>query len=105
MPLERRTPGLLGAVRLDVLRLHETWMELLFPRQLDPSRVLGKWKPETTAQKAAYHAWAALGLPLVAIGYPLLLLGFATRYYADRLDSAATRLGLAGVVALSSRSA
>lgn len=100
MPLERRTPGLLGAVRLDVLRLHETWMELLFPRQLDPSSVLGKWKPETASQKAAYYLWAAVGLPLVAVGYPLLLLGFATRHYADRLDSAATRLGIAGVVAV-----
>jgi len=85
-------------MRIDVVRLHETWMELLFPRQLDASRVLGKWTPETGPQKAAYFLWAALGTPLVLVAYPLLLLGFATRYYASRLDSAATRLGVLGAV-------
>jgi hypothetical protein len=97
----RSTPGLLGAIRIDLKRLHETWMELLFPRQLDASSVLGKWKPKTTPQTIAYRAWAALGVPLVAIGYPLLLLGFGTRFYVRRIDSATTRLGLAGVVAVS----
>ncbi|WP_053949323.1 hypothetical protein [Halolamina sediminis] len=88
----------MDAIRIDVARLHATWMELVFPRQLDPSSVLGRWEPETGGQKAAYYAWAALGIPLVMIGYPLLLLGFATRYYAGKLDSATTRLGIVGVV-------
>ncbi|MFC6615058.1 hypothetical protein ACFQAS_08870 [Halopenitus salinus] len=96
--MEPRTPGLLGAIRIDVARLHATWMELVFPRQLDAGSVLGRWKPETTPQKAAYNLWAAIGIPLVVIGYPLLLVGFATRYYAARLDSAATRLGIVGAV-------
>ncbi|WP_089384540.1 hypothetical protein [Halorubrum vacuolatum] len=88
----------MDALLLDVVRLHETWMEVVFPRQLDPSTVLGKWKPETTPQKLGYYLWAALGAPLVAIGYPLLLLGFATRFYATRLDSALTRIGVVGAV-------
>lgn len=90
--------GLLEAIRYDLVRLHDTWMEVLFPRQLNPSKVLGKWKPETTSQKVAYYFWAALGVPLVAIGYPLLLLGFATRFHARQLDNAAKRLGIIGVV-------
>ncbi|WP_224447377.1 hypothetical protein [Haloprofundus salilacus] len=95
-------PGLVGAIRIDLVRLHETWMELVFPRQLDAGRsVIGKWKPQTGPQRAAYSVWSALGVPLVALAYPLLLLGFATRFYAKRLDSAGARLGLVGVVLLS----
>ncbi|OYR85693.1 hypothetical protein DJ72_03815, partial [Halorubrum distributum] len=86
------------ALFLDVVRLHETWMEVVFPRQLDPSAVLGKWKPETTIQSVGYYLWAVLGAPLVAVAYPLLLVGFATRYYAAKLDSAVTRIGVAGAV-------
>ncbi|WP_435127594.1 hypothetical protein [Halobaculum sp. D14] len=100
--MERRSsPGLVDAVRIDIARLHATWMELLFPRQLDPGRVVGKWTPDTGPQKAAYYAWAALGVPLVAVFYPLLLFGFATRFYAARVDSAVARLGVVGVVFVS----
>ncbi|WP_049981212.1 hypothetical protein [Halolamina rubra] len=98
--MQGQRTGLIDAIRIDVARLHATWMELAFPRQLDPSSVLGRWEPETGPQKAAYYAWAAVGIPLVVIGYPLLLLGFATRYYATKLDSATTRLGIVGVVGL-----
>ncbi|RJX44621.1 hypothetical protein DM826_02330 [Halonotius aquaticus] len=91
----------MGAIRIDLLRLHETWMEVVFPRQLDPGHVLGKWKPETGVQTAGYYLWAALGLPLVLIGYPLLLVGYGTRFYAIKLDSAATRLGILGAVLVS----
>ncbi|WP_224269734.1 hypothetical protein [Haloprofundus salinisoli] len=95
-------PGVVGAIRIDLVRLHETWMELVFPRQLNVGNsVIGKWKPQTGPQRATYSAWSALGVPLVALTYPLLLLGFATRFYAKRLDSAGTRLGLVGVVLLS----
>jgi len=97
----RRSPGLIGAVQIDITRLHETWMEVIFPRQLNPGHVLGKWKPETGAQKVGYYLWATLGILPVLIGYPLLLVGFATRYYAAKLDSAGTRLGFAGVILLS----
>lgn len=97
--MERRgQTGLAEALALDVLRLHETWMEVVFPRQLDPSAVLGKWKPETVPQTIGYYLWAVLGAPLVAVTYPLLLVGFATRFYAAKLDSAVTRFGIAGAV-------
>ncbi|WP_431357863.1 hypothetical protein [Halobaculum rarum] len=99
--MEQRSTGLLGAVRIDIARLHATWMELAFPRQLDPGRVVGKWTPETTPQTITYYLWAAIGAPLVAIGYPLLLFGFAARVYVTTVDSAATRLGVVGVVLLS----
>lgn len=92
---------MLEAVRIDLVRLHETWMELVFPRQLNPSQVLGKWTPKTIPQRIAYYAWLLVGIPLVAVGYPLLLVGFATRFYARRLDSAGARLGIAGVVVVS----
>ncbi|MDZ5811125.1 hypothetical protein U4E84_07170 [Halorubrum sp. AD140] len=97
--MERRGQiSLAEALLLDIVRLHETWMEIVFPRQLDPSAVLGKWKPETAVQTAGYYLWAALGAPLVAVVYPLLLVGFATRYYASKLDSAVARFGVLGAV-------
>ncbi len=99
--MERRSPGLVDAIRIDITRLHETWMEVVFPRQLNPGHVLGKWKPETTAQKAGYYGWGALGAVPVLFGYPLLLLGYATRFHAAKADSAATRLGIIGVVLVS----
>jgi uncharacterized membrane protein (DUF485 family) len=98
--MQGQRTGIIDGIRIDVARLHATWMELFFPRQLNPSSVLGRWKPESAGQKLGYYAWAAIGLPLVLVGYPLLLLGFATRFYAKKLDSATTRLGIVGVVAL-----
>ncbi|MEF8780083.1 MAG: hypothetical protein V5A46_05340 [Haloferacaceae archaeon] len=95
-----RSSGLGDAIRIDLVRLYETWMEIAFPRQLDPGTVLGKWRPETTLQKVAYYGWGTIGVPLVAVGYPLLLVGVAVRYNARKLDSAGTRLGIAGVVFL-----
>jgi hypothetical protein len=95
-------PGLLEAVRIDLRRLHDTWLELAFPRQLDAERtVVGRWRPETLPQKIAYGLWAALGVPLVALGYPLLIVGVLVRFNASRLDTATTRLGVVGVVLLS----
>lgn len=99
--MDHRRPGFAGAVRIDVERLHATWMELLFPRQLNPGRVLGKWRPTTGPQRVTYYFWALVGLPLVAVGYPLLLAGVVARFHARGLDSAGGRLGLAGVVLLS----
>ncbi len=97
----RQRGGLVAAVRVDLVRLHETWMELLFPRQRDPEHsVLGKWQPTTTSGRVAYRLWGAVGVPVVGVLYPLLLLGFATRFYSRRFDSVETRLGLGGVVLL-----
>jgi len=94
--------GLLAAVRIDLRRLHETWMALAFPRQRDyEGTALGKWQPSSAGERATYGAWSAVGFGVVLVGYPLLLLGVATRFYARRLDGAATRLGLVGVILLS----
>lgn len=97
-----RDPGLLAALRLDLRRLHRAWLGLVFPRQLGTEgTVLGRWTPSTTTERVGFTAWSVLGVVAVAVGYPLLLVGFAARFYAGRLDGAATRLGVLGVVVLS----
>lgn len=94
--------GVVDGIRVDIVRLHESWMELLFPRQRGTAHsVLGKWKPSTTLDRAKYRAWGALGVLVVSILYPLALFGFATRFYARRLDSVEARFGLLGVLLLS----
>jgi len=95
-------PGeLTTAVKVDVKRLHESWMELIFPRQrATDDTVLGKWEPSTAGGELRYRLWALVGLLIVALLYPLAVVGFAARFYAERLDSAATRLGIVGVVLL-----
>lgn len=94
--------GLLAAVGYDLRRLHESWMELFFPRQRDAAHgVLGKWTPDTQSGWAAYRFWGTVGAPVVGLLYPFALFGFATRYYAKRLDTTVTRIGVLGVVLLS----
>ena len=94
--------GLVRAVRIDLKRFHETWMELLFPRQLDgDDAVLGKWKPTTQSGWLKYRFWAAIGAVVVAIGYPLTLLGYFLRFQTRRIGWAALRIGVVGVVVLS----
>jgi len=94
-------PGLLGAIRIDLRILHETWMEFFFPRQRNArDTVLGKWKPETAGQRVAYYLWALAGIVVVAVGYPLLLAGYFVRYQTRQVSGAAVRLGLLGVVVL-----
>ena len=91
--------GLVEGIKVDVVRLHETWMELVFPRQRTAVHtVLGKWQPRTTGDRIKYRLWGAAGVPLVALLYPLLLVGFGVRFNARRLDSATARLGVIGVV-------
>jgi hypothetical protein len=93
--------GLGRAIKVDLKRLHETWMELLFQRQRGAEdTVLGKYTPDSTAGMAGYRLWGALGAIVVAVLYPFAVVGFGARYYAGRLDSAATRLGILGVVVL-----
>ncbi|OAQ52477.1 hypothetical protein HTG_12710 [Natrinema mahii] len=93
--------GLVGAVRADVQRLHGAWMEIVFPRQRGRGHsVMGKWQPESLPQKVAYHAWSALGIVGLLLLYPLTVLGLATRYYAAKLDSTRTRLGIVGVTGI-----
>lgn len=94
--------GFVGAIRIDLKRLHETWMELLYPRQRNADQtVLGKWKPDTTGSKIAYTLWSALGYPVVALLYPFVLFGYFLRFQARSIDSAVTRIGVLGVIVLS----
>ncbi|WP_049921094.1 hypothetical protein [Halopiger djelfimassiliensis] len=93
--------GIVGAIRADLGRLHGVWMELVFPRQRGRGHsVMGKWQPETLPQKIGYYAWSTLGTLGLLVLYPLTVLGFATRYYAAKLDSTRTRLGIVGVTAI-----
>ncbi|QCC60574.1 hypothetical protein NP511_01095 [Natrinema thermotolerans] len=93
--------GFVGAVRADVQRLHGAWMEIVFPRQRGRGHsVMGKWQPESLPQKVAYHGWSALGVVGLLLLYPLTVLGLATRYYAAKLDSTRTRLGIVGVTGI-----
>jgi hypothetical protein len=94
-------PGVVGAIRIDLARLHGAWMELLFPRQFESHSVLGTWRPETTLGTVTYRAWGALGVAVIVVLYPLTLMGFATRYYARRIDRTAASIGIVGVVLLS----
>lgn len=92
---------LAAGVRVDLRRFHATWMELFYPRQRNAgSSVLGKYTPDSTLGMAGYRLWSLLGAIIVGLTYPLVLAGYVLRYQSRRLNSAATRLGLAGVVLL-----
>jgi len=94
--------GIVAGIRFDLRRMHETWMELFFPRQRDAaSSVLGKWKPKTTQEKVSYTLWYWIGVPLIGLLYPLVLFGYVLRFQSRRIDLTATRLGVVGVVVLS----
>ena len=77
-------------------------MELIYPRQRSTAHsVLGKWTPSTTTGWAAYRTWAAVGALVVALLYPAVLAGFATRFYTRRINRTAASIGLLGVVGVS----
>jgi signal transduction histidine kinase len=93
--------GVVEAVRFDLNKFHETWMELLYPRQRGASdTVLGKWQPQTTREKLTYNVWAALGALVVAVLYPLALFGVVVRFHARKIDVSVQKLGAVGVVLL-----
>lgn len=94
--------GLVEAIRIDLVRLHESWMALVFPRQREAKHtVLGKWKPRSRAGLAKYRVWGVLGALIVAVLYPLVLAGFATRFYTRRINQHAMRIGVVGVFLVS----
>lgn len=93
--------GVVGGIRIDLRRLHESWMELVFPRQRGSGHsVMGKWTPSTTSGWIGYRLWSAVGVPIVGVLYPLALFGLMFRFYASRIDRVAAGLGVAGVVIL-----
>ncbi|MEF8775921.1 MAG: hypothetical protein V5A43_05405 [Haloarculaceae archaeon] len=94
-------PGLVDLVRIDLVRMHETWMEFIYPRQRGAEdTVLGKWQPEEGLQATLYKLWSVLGVPVVGIVYPLVLLGYFIRFQTHRLNVTAVRIGAVGVVGL-----
>ena len=94
-------PGLVDLLKIDLVRMHETWMEFVYPRQRGASNtVLGKWQPEDGLQATLYKLWSALGVPVVGIVYPLVLFGYFVRFQTRRLNMTAIRIGAIGVLAL-----
>jgi len=102
MATRRRTEsGVVDGIRIDLRRMHETWMELFFPRQRGAdSSVLGKWEPTTTRETLTYNSWYYLGIPVIGLLYPLILFGYVVRFQTRKLDGTAMRLGTVGVVLL-----
>jgi len=93
--------GLADAIRFDLSRMHETWMEVFYPRQRDAEdTVLGKWTPDGGLQLYLYRLWSAVGVPVVAVLYPIVLFGYFVRFQARRVNLTAARLGFVGVVLL-----
>lgn len=93
--------GIVDAVKIDLRKFHETWMELVFPRQRDPDHsVLGKWQPETPREKVTYNGWSFLGVPVIGVLYPLALFGVIVRFQARQIDVSIQKLGAVGVFLL-----
>jgi hypothetical protein len=94
--------GIIGGIRIDLVRMHETWMELVYPRQRGAGdTVLGRWTPDSQLGMLGYRAWSAIGVPVIALIYPLVLFGAFIRFQTRRIGRTATSLGLLGVVVLS----
>ncbi|MFD1587137.1 hypothetical protein ACFR9U_09085 [Halorientalis brevis] len=94
-------PGVIDGIRYDLVRMHETWMELFFPRQRsEGSSVLGKWQPKTAREKLTYNSWRLIGAPVIGLLYPLVLFGYLLRFQSRRIDYTAAKLGKIGVFAL-----
>jgi hypothetical protein len=93
--------GVGDALKFDLVRMHETWMEFIYPRQRSAQgTVLGKWEPDGGASLLLYKLWAALGVPVVGLVYPVVLFGYFVRFQTRRLNTTAVRLGFVGVVGL-----
>ena len=90
------------AARIDLGAMHGAWMALAYPRKyVGEHSVVENWTPPTTVGAIGYRIWAAIGLVLLLVLYPLNVVGLAIRYYARRLDRTSASLGVAGVVGVS----
>lgn len=90
------------AVRVDLAWLHAAWMNLAFADGSgagDPGP--GRWARETAAGAVGSRLWAAVGVLVLGVAYPLFVVGLATRYYARRIDRLSASLGLVGVAMFS----
>jgi hypothetical protein len=101
MAAQEGNQGLAGAIRFDLVRLHETWMEFVYPRQRGAEdTVLGKWQPSGGREALFYRLWSVLGVPAVALSYPFVLFGYFVRFQSRRVTLTAQRLGVVGVLAV-----
>jgi hypothetical protein len=85
--------GMWALVWIDLRWLHAGWMDLLFPHQRDPHPVAGTPTPQSRTGMVAYRLWGLLGAAVVLLLYPVVVAGFAVRYYARRLHRGAAALG------------
>jgi hypothetical protein len=93
--------SVVDAVRVDLRKFHETWMELVFPRQRGTQHsVLGKWTPETPREKLTYNGWSVVGIAVIAVLYPMALAGVIVRFHARRIEFSIERVGAIGVFLL-----
>jgi len=90
--------GLADAVAADLRQLLAIWRELIFPRQVEAHPVRGRWRPTSAGEQLAFWLWTGVGVPLIAVVYPLALVGFGARYVTRRINSAVAALGLLTVV-------
>ncbi|WP_302080196.1 hypothetical protein [Salinibaculum rarum] len=93
--------GVVDALKFDLKQMHETWMEVVWPRQRSAEgTVLGKWRPDGGLTLFLYRLWSVVGVPVVALAYPLVLFGYFIRFQTKRINSTAVSIGFAGVVGL-----
>jgi len=94
--------SVVDAAKIDVKLLHETWMEVVYPRQRGAEgTVLGKWEPDGGLSLSLYKLWSTLGVPIIGLLYPLVLFGYFIRFQTRRVNVTAVRIGFLGVVGLS----
>jgi hypothetical protein len=90
--------SVVDAIRVDLRKFHETWMELVFPRQRGAQHsVLGKWKPETPREKLTYNGWSVIGMAIIAVLYPMALAGVIVRFHARKIEFSIEKIGAIGV--------
>ncbi len=93
--------GVVGGIRIDLNRLHETWMELVYPRQRIAIVSVLQLVVLLAVGMAALTVWQVrIGGLLVGAGFLGIVVGMAARQ-TRRIDGTATRLGVVGVVLLS----
>lgn len=93
--------GVGDALKIDLKRMHETWMEVVWPRQRSAEgTVLGKWTPDGGAALFLYRLWSVLGVPVVGLVYPLVLFGYFIRFQTRRVNRTAVSIGFVGVVGI-----
>ena len=93
--------GIAEALRFDLKRMHETWMEFIYPRQRSTEgTVLGKWTPDGGLSLVLYRLWSIVGAPIVGLVYPFVLFGYFILFQTRRLNTTALSIGFVGVVGL-----